>query len=120
MKSKIGIYWYFEDKLIVYSENASSVKSVEGFADVEMSHDEVWETVKLKYSNLRTYEYEEIPRGRIVMNSESNEFIVYGSRKVIENSSFRKLVSREFQLDEGQTRFKQDFHYEDPEEINWE
>ena len=120
MKSKVGIYWYFDSKLIVYAEDVTSVKPVEDFADVEMSHYEFWETVKLKYSDLRTYEYEEIPRGRIVMNSESNEFIVYGSSKVIENPSFRKLVFREFQLDQGQTRFKQDFHYEDPEEIIWE
>jgi len=120
MESKIGIFWYFESKLIVYAEDISSVKPLEGFLDVDMSHYEFWDAVKEEDPSKQRFEYEDIPRGRIVMNSESNEFIVYGSRKVIENPSFRKLVFQEFQLDEGQTRFKQDFHYEDPEEIIWE
>ena len=57
MESKIGIYWYFESKLIVYAEDVSAVKPVECFLDVDISHYEFWE-----------FEYEDIPRGRIVMD----------------------------------------------------
>ena len=48
MESKIGIYWYYKSKLIVYAEDVSSVKPVEGFLDVDMSHYEFWDAVKKK------------------------------------------------------------------------
>ncbi len=121
MKSKIGIYWYYNGKLIVYAEDASSVKPVEGFLDVDMSHYEFWDIVKKKDSSKRNFEYEDIPRGRIVMDIKKEKFIVYGSRKLIEDNQFNKAIIGEFSLPKEQTVFKQDFHYEDPSvlEINF-
>ena len=117
MKSKIGIYWYFESQLIVYAEDASSVKPVEGFSDVEMSHYEFWDTVKKKDPSKRNFEYEDIPRGRIVMDTKKEKFIVYGSSKLIEDNQFKTTVIAEFSLPKEQTVFKQDFHYEDPTDL---
>ena len=96
MESKIGIYWYFESKLIVYAEDVSSVKSVEVFLDVDMSHYEFWDTVKEKDPSNRRFEYEDIPRGRIVMDIKKEKFIVYGSGKLIEDNQFKKAIIGEF------------------------
>ena len=117
MESKIGIYWYYESKLIVYAEDISLVKPVEGFLDVDMSHYEFWDTVKEKDPSKRRFEYEDIPRGRIVMDIKKEKFIVYGSGKLIEDNQFQKAIIEEFSLPKEQTVFKQDFHYEDPSDL---
>ena len=55
-------------------------------------------------------------KGRIVMDIKK-KFIVYGSRKLIEDNQFKKAVIAEFSLPKEQTVFKQDFHYEDPTDL---
>ena len=74
-----------------------------------MSHYEFWDTVKEKDPSKRRFEYEDIPRGRIVMDIKK-KFIVYGSGKLIEDNQFKKAIIGEFSLPKEQTVFKQDFH----------
>ena len=61
MESKIGIFWYFESKLIVYAEDVSSVKPVEDFLDVDMSHYEFWDAVRGKDPSKRRFSMKIFP-----------------------------------------------------------
>ena len=93
MEPKIGIYWYFENKLIVYAEDVSSVKPVEGFLDVDISHYEFWGSVKEKDPSKRRFEYEDIPRGRIVMDIKKEKSKTIMIMCMLENSYFCSLDS---------------------------
>ena len=51
------------------------------------------------------------------MDMKKEKFIVYGSKKLIEDNQFKKAIIGEFSLPKEQTVFKQDFHYEDPSDL---
>ena len=120
MEPLIGIYWYHGERLIVHSELAGEVKVVEGFADVDRFHYEYWETVRLKNPKLSSFEYEDVPRGRVVMKAEGPSFLAYGSTRLIEDPKFRERLLAEFKLPKNGTTFLADPHYEDPQTIDWD
>ena len=51
------------------------------------------------------------------MDIKKEKFIVYGSRKLIEDNQFQEAIIEEFSLPKEQTVFKQDFHHEDPSDL---
>ena len=51
------------------------------------------------------------------MDIKKEKFIVYGSKKLIEDNQFKEAIIAEFSLPKEQTVFKQDFHYEDPTDL---
>ncbi|MDP4642849.1 MAG: hypothetical protein NWS71_00225 [Opitutales bacterium] len=119
-EAHIGIFWYHEGHLLFHAEPALKAPSTEGFADVDISHYEYWEVLQSKNPKLKVYEYEDIPRGRVVMQSKGAEFIAYSSEALIQNESFRDTLIEQFKLPQKNVRFIQDSHYEDPETIDWE
>lgn len=116
----IGIFWYHRGTLISYSESASKIKIVEGFADVCVSHLSHWEEVKRENPSLIPYEYEEIPRGRIVMKRKGPQFRVYVTPEMISDEKFKKKVLLRFKLPLAWTVFVGDDHYDDPSKIEWD
>ena len=120
MEPLIGIYWYHGERLIVHSELAGEVKVVEGFADVDRFHYEYWETVRLKNPKLSSFEYEDVPRGRVVMKAKGPSFLAYGPTRLVEDPKFRERLLAEFKLPKNGTTFLADPHYEDPQTIDWD
>lgn len=117
---QIGIFWYYKEQLIIHSSPAAKVKVIQGFADLATSHYQYWETLRLTDPKLDLYEYEEIPRGRVVMKAEGPQYLVYSSRQMMKDNAFRARVLQRFHLPEDQTIFESDAHYEDPSTIDWE
>ena len=117
---RVGIFWYHKDKLIIESAPADEPKVIAGFADLDVSHYQVWEKMRAKYSDLRFFEYEEVPRGRVVMKAKGPLFVVYGSRALVNDGLFRAEIIKHFHLPANRTRFVSDAHYEDPSSIDWD
>jgi hypothetical protein len=120
LEPQVGIFWYHDGQLMYYSEPAGIAPSSDGFSDVDVSHYEYWDILRSRSPELKAYEYEEVPRGRVVMDAERSLFIAYSSGALIGDEVFQNELIEQFKLPRDKVRFKQDPHYEDPSTINWD
>ncbi len=117
---KVGIFWYYKKSLVVNCQRVDLVDNIDGFLDFHTSHYDYWNTVCTEIPELGIYEYEEIPRGRVVMKSEDSLCIVYSSKALINDKDFKSKIIEKFSLPIKNTSFVSDQHYEDPNTIVWD
>lgn len=109
---RVGIFWYYRGKLLIYSQATDNVKESCGFVDVAVGHIDHWAVLQKQDPALREYEYEEVPRSRVLYDASKRLFKVYSSSKLIANQKFRKMVMEHFDLPASGTVFEGDEHYE--------
>jgi hypothetical protein len=63
---------------------------------------------------VRSYEYEDWPRGRIVFDRARDLFVLYADRKLLTPATIARLETQ-FQLPEERTEIQSDFHYQSTE-----
>ena len=107
----IGIFWIFENQIFMQTQKLKEIKSINGFKDSDLSHYRVWDKVKNQNSKFYLYEYEEIPRGRIVYNTMKNQFIIYCNSNILRDKISKKLILENFGLIDENYIFKEDEHY---------
>ena len=118
--AKIGIFWYYKQCLIISSLPVKEVESIGGFSDLEESHYNFWTSVQNNYPELRMFEYEEIPRGRVLRKNEGSVYFIYSSTSLANDKTFQSKIIDSFSLQKKQIRFVVDEHYEDPSNVKWE
>jgi len=118
----VGIFWIHNGKLLPpgateTSEPAATCIEVQGFRDSRFAHASAWPEVRMHEPGLEHVEYEQVPRGRVIMSDRV--FRVFLPPRMVNDQSVRQLVVRAFNLPDG-TEFIGDEHYQDPEEIDWD
>ena len=58
---------------------------------------------------VRSYEYEDCPRGRIVFDRSRDQFILYADRKLMAPATIARIATQ-FHLPEDRTEIQGDFH----------
>jgi len=108
---RVGIFWIYKGRIlsdsVPWSEGERYGEFVNGLSD----HCTHWTTFQRQLPELRRYEYEQVPRGRVIFNTLTATFTVYGSARFVRNSVQRALVLDSFHLPPGNTRFAADEHY---------
>jgi len=66
---------------------------------------------------VRSYEYEDWPRGRIVFDRFRDLFILYTDRKLMTPATITRIATQ-FHLPEGRTEIQSDLHYQSNETPN--
>ena len=66
---------------------------------------------------VRSYEYEDLPRGRIVLDRARDLFIIYADRKLLTPATIARLETQ-FQLPKERTEIHSDLHYKSTETPN--
>jgi hypothetical protein len=66
---------------------------------------------------VRSYEYEDWPRGRIVFDRSRNLFILYADRKLLTPAMIARIETQ-FHLPADRIEFQSDFHYQSNETPN--
>jgi hypothetical protein len=66
---------------------------------------------------VRSYEYEDWPRGRIVFDQARDLFILYADRKLMTPATIARIETQ-FQLPEERTEIQSDWHYQSTETPN--
>ena len=64
-----------------------------------------------KNNDFYLYEYEDVPRGRVIFDIENTQYIVYANNDIITSNEARALVIDEFSLKNSDVVFKNDEHY---------
>ncbi len=89
---KIGIFWYWNNQVIgiAHSFNITKADSI-GLIDSPYTHIEYWITLQEKYSELQNYEYEQIPRGRVIFDTNKEKSIIYLDKTLLYKSKINKV-----------------------------
>jgi len=108
---KIGIFWYYQNQTIgiAHDFNQSDQDSL-GLTDSAYTHVKYWETLRELIPELKNFEYEEIPRGRIIYNAKTSKFYAYMDAKLLK-TNIAKKVADFFELDFDCIIWKKDPHY---------
>ena len=123
MNPKVGIFWFYEGKIIF--SHAVPLEVGEHYGDAitgVKDHADYWEELRCEGKlnaldeSLRD-EYFSIPRGRVVYRSDTNSFFVYHGNNV-KKKDLRKVASF-FNLPKEKTIFEQDLHYCDFDDSEW-
>ena len=109
---KIGIFWIYKSKVYLKSIEPEKVKAIGTFVDSDFAHYEAWDEISFQNKDLYLYEYEDIPRGRIVFNSKDACYIVYSNNEIIHSDTTKQLIIDAFDLQNEKVSFQYDFHYE--------
>lgn len=112
--SKIGVFWLFDGE--VFGETttlADAQQSVPGLLDSDATHVAVWE----KYGNftdsspiLAHYDYQDIPRGRVLYQVRKQRFLVYLD-KALMSKEIKSTIAEYFGFTPQQADWKRDLHY---------
>jgi len=110
-KKLVGVFWIFENQIFFETQKLKGIKPINGFKDSDLSHYQVWDKVKNQNSKFYLYEYEDIPRGRVVYDILNNQFIVYCNENILKEEESKKLILENFGLIDENYIFKEDEHY---------
>jgi len=108
---QIGIFWIFEGKIYAKTKCLQDIKAVDNFKDIDDAHYKIWDEILLQQRKLYLYEYEDIPRGRVVYSMDNAEYIVYSNEEIINSKEARNLIIGAFNLNREQVLFQYDAHY---------
>lgn len=108
--TKVGVFWGYDGKIIAGITPFKDAVDDGLFVNSSYSHVTFWKSVREKSIDLRIFEYDEIPRGRVLFSKERNVFFIYMDR-VLFNENFKRLILKEFELSESKVEFKRDAHY---------
>jgi len=108
---RIGIFWIFEGKIYTKTKCLQDIKAVNGFKDVDYAHYKIWDEILLQQREIYLYEYEDIPRGRVIYDIKNVEYIVYSNEDIINSNEAKNLITEAFNLNKEQILFQYDAHY---------
>jgi len=112
--SKIGVFWFFDGQVFgETTEFTEAQQSVLGLLDSEATHAAVWE----KHSHFKSakpilahFEYQDIPRGRVLYQLSKRRFLVYLD-KTLMNKKAKSAIAGYFGFTPQLADWKSDLHY---------
>jgi hypothetical protein len=122
----VGIFWALETgrKQTRLLTAGCSLGAAEPYGDCLTfadGHYEVWERWRTTNDPdaalraiVRSFEYEDWPRGRIVFDQSRRSFVLYADRKLMLRATIAQIRKR-FSLSADQTTVETDFHYQSRE-----
>lgn len=113
MKSKIGIFWIYQNTVLGKARPLSEGESsVAGLLDSPDDHVRIWELAgfRSQFPALRSMEYQQVPRGRVLYAVNKNKVIVYMDKSLHNEVSKQKLIEF-FALQDTTVLWKTDPHY---------
>ena len=108
---KIGIFWFLQKQVIgiAHPFNLNDADSI-GLIDSPYTHVDYWKNMQSVYPELRHYEYEQIPRGRVVFDANKEKAIVYMDKKLFNTVTATKIYDF-FDIDSENAIPRKDPHY---------
>jgi len=107
----LGIFWLYQNKIYLQSIAVDNVQPINGFIDSDFAHYKVWDEVSKQHKDFYLYEYEDIPRGRVVYDIGNTQYIVYANQDIINSKKEKALIIEAFELKNKKVVFKYDEHY---------
>jgi len=110
--SMIGIFWIYKQNIYLKTIDIDSVEANNDFIDSDFAHYQIWDEISSQNKDFYLYEYEDIPRGRVIYDVKNANYIIYSSNDIINSDESKKIIVKAFDLNENSVIFKYDAHYE--------
>jgi len=107
---KVGIFWFYEGRLIIDSVPISQAEACEGFCNYPESHEQFWSQLQRRGVVSTETEYDEAPRGRVVYDAKSQQFLLMADRCILKNPELVKRILAALDLP-TRTKTEPDSHY---------
>ncbi len=108
--SRVGIFWIFRGKLLATVCPLGNGESYGDAINGPINHVTQWPVFQKLNPALRSLEYQDVPRGRVLFMKPTGEFHIYLDR-VLDTQRNRKALLQEFELPKSSTQFLHDAHY---------
>ena len=108
----VGIFWIYQEQIFAKTMPVDTIKPIMGYVDSDLAHYTVWDEIVRRHPEVYLFEYEEIPRGRVIFDRNKMQYIVYAHPGIIDDKKKRLLIVEKFGLREKSVLFKRDEHYD--------
>ncbi|MEA2029599.1 MAG: hypothetical protein U9N49_11575 [Campylobacterota bacterium] len=107
----LGIFWLYQNQIYCKLIAMESIEPINGFIDSDFAHYQVWDEMVGQHKDFYLYEYEDIPRGRVVYDIDNAQYIVYANQDIIDSKKANGLIMDAFDIKTKKVIFKYDEHY---------
>lgn len=110
---KIGIFWYSQQKIIgIAHEFTEQQRDCLGLIDSPYTHVDFWQELQFRQPELRHIEYDQVPRGRAIFDSNRQLLLIYMDKK-LHTQAIAKQACQFFDVGDeiDRVRFCTDPHY---------
>lgn len=108
---EVGIFWFLKGDIISDPIPHTLGEDYGDFVNGRSDHCTFWRSIQRLSSEAAKYEYDQVPRGRVVYSKRDETFLVYGSEQFVRNERQKGMVLSEFNLPPEKTIFRADAHY---------
>ncbi len=108
----VGIFWFFRGEIIADAIPVTQGDECGKFVNHPLSHHDFWNAHRIKDRRLNAYDYDQLPRGRVIYDMEEDHYLVYGAESIVQTEVQRTLVCSTFLLVPTKTFFKAEKPYD--------
>jgi len=112
---EVGIFWFYRGSIQPVSIPHTLGEAYGEFVNGHWDHVTYWPHVKrrlrVKHPEIMNYEYEQVPRGRVIYRESDGRFLIYGSRDFVTDEARKQQVLQAFRIPSEQAVFRADEHY---------
>lgn len=108
---EVGIFWFFKGEILPSSVPYTLGEEYGDFINGKADHCTHWNVIRRSVPGAAQYEYDQVPRGRVVYSKKDARFFVYGSDDFVKDERRKAVVLSAFKLPPNRTTFKADEHY---------
>lgn len=108
---RVGIFWLFKGRLILDSTPVSQGEAYGGNVGHATAHIDYWSRLQQQHGVPPEAEYDEVPRGRVVYNTKTEQYVLMADKHILAESKVVKEILRELHLPNNTTLDGTDFHY---------
>ena len=110
----VGIFWIRNTgQTIDFPKPLNTIHGVSNFFDSPDTHYNMWNRVRTTFPEFAGKEYEEVPRGRVIFDGNSQRFKVYVPSDLV-NTIIKNNIISGFGLPVAKVDFIGDSHYITP------
>ena len=108
----IGVFWFYKGHVLGREADlADGEEGVPGLIDSPDNHTDLWDgTILRKHPELRGREYYEVPRGRVLWDSNQSSAIIYLDARLL-NDDIKAKITQFFDLKNEEVVWRTDPHY---------
>jgi hypothetical protein len=114
---QVGIIYYIKNELFIDGTPVSMGEPYGDFLNHPTGHSQYWDMiVKLLVRHrglleLKDFEYDYYPRGRVIYDKKKEEFIIYLDKTLIDKDNLVSEIKEELNLTGQKARLATDSHY---------
>ena len=108
---EVGSWWFIKGKLVFDSLPWRDTPTYNGWHEGKNDYFGFFKTLKRFMPELKNSDYIDFPRGRVLYNEQSQEFVCYASNSSVTSSAIKRAVIRKFRLPSARTKLSRMLRY---------